>query len=161
MKILEVIKDFEGIIGAVLGFVSTLIVTDILRKKGILKIYLMEYEGIYYTNDKGEIRPMEDEKDIIMFFSLKYKIQVYNRSDTPKIMRNFKVTFVKDKKMVYSLVPKNETTRVYTSYSSKVDEMEVSNIIPREIQVLEHSGYVSVEHLDTQLKVVTRRVGLL
>nr|WP_308545312.1 hypothetical protein [uncultured Lachnoclostridium sp.] len=148
VEIIEIMKDFEGIIGAILGSVSTLIVTDFLRKKGILKTYLMKYVGIYYTNAMGEIRPIEDEKDKIMYLSLKYKIQVYNRSDTTKIMRNFKVVFIKDKKIVYSFVPNNEATRVFSTYSYKIEEMEVSNVIPREIQVLDQSGYVSDEYID-------------
>ena len=36
------IKDFEGIFGAILGSATTLIITDILHKKGRLKFYLMD-----------------------------------------------------------------------------------------------------------------------
>lgn len=148
-NILQLVKDFEGVIGAILGSVSTLIVTDILRRRGKLKSYIMKYEGVFYTNDSaGDIRPIENENDKIINYSFEYKIQVYNRSDTTKIMRDFKVVFIKDKKIVYSFVPRNEATRIYSSYSYKVDEMEVSNVMPREIQVLDQSGYVSGELID-------------
>ena len=105
----------------------------------------MKFESNYYTNDMGTVRPIERESDKIHHYSISYKIQVYNKSDTPKIMRDFKVMFFKDKKVVYSLVPKNEATRRYASHSYILDEMEVSNVTPREVQVLEHSGAIMGE----------------
>ena len=44
-KVINFIKDFEGIFGAILGSATTLIITDVLRKKGKLKFYLMDYNG--------------------------------------------------------------------------------------------------------------------
>ena len=146
--IINLVKDFEGVIGAILGSVSTLIVTDFLRKKGILKIYQMKYEGKYETyKDVGCFSGAENDLNFY-HFRFNYKLQIYNKSDTPKIMRDFKVVFIKDKKIVYSFVPNDETTRSYDSHTYRVDEMEVSNIIPREIQVLDQSGYVSEEYID-------------
>jgi hypothetical protein len=147
-NILQIIKDFEGVIGAVLGSVSTLIVNDILKKKGILKIYLMKFEGIYYTIDKGVIRQAKGEEDNILYYSFNYKIQVYNRSETPKIMRDFKVIFIKDKKIVYSVVPADESTRRVTETRYHADDMDVYNIMPKTIQVLEQSGLVNEEEFD-------------
>ena len=46
--ILNIIKEFEGIIGAVLGSIGTLIATDILKRKGKLNIYLMDFKGKYW-----------------------------------------------------------------------------------------------------------------
>jgi hypothetical protein len=40
-EILQVLNEFQGIIGTILGSVTTLIVTDILKKRGRLKIYLI------------------------------------------------------------------------------------------------------------------------
>ena len=51
-NIIKIIKEFEGIIGAILGSVVTLVVTDILKRKGKLNIYLMEFKGKYWYKDK-------------------------------------------------------------------------------------------------------------
>lgn len=56
-----ILKEFEGIIGTILGSVTTLIVTDILRKIGKLKLYLIEWRGVYYT--KGELGEIVLAKD--------------------------------------------------------------------------------------------------
>ena len=50
--ILNIIKEFEGIIGAVLGSIGTLIATDILKRKGKLNIYLMDFKGKYWYREK-------------------------------------------------------------------------------------------------------------
>jgi hypothetical protein len=147
-EVINIVKDFEGVIGAILGSVSTLIVTDILRKKGKLKIYLMKYEGIYYSNDSGVVRQAKGVEDSILYYSFSHKIQVYNKSEIPKIMRDFKVIFLKDKEIVYSLVPNDEATRRISGPIHHVDVMEVSNIMPKTIQVIEHSGIVKKEDFD-------------
>lgn len=146
-NILQIVKEFEGIIGAVLGSVATLIATDYLSKKGKLKIYLMKYEGIYETYKDVGCYSGEEKELQLYHFRLNYKLQVYNKSDTPKIMRDFKILFIRDKKVLYYLVPDDEATRRFSAHTYMVDEMEVSNVMPREIQVLEQSGYISEEEL--------------
>ena len=45
MSVVDILLEFEGIIGAILGSVATLVVTDILQRKGKIKQYLMFYEA--------------------------------------------------------------------------------------------------------------------
>lgn len=78
-EIINIIKDFEGVIGAILGSISTLIVTDFLRKRGKLKIYLMKYEGIYYTNDSGVVRQVKGVEDSILYNSYARLFIAYQR----------------------------------------------------------------------------------
>lgn len=147
-EILQVLNDFQGIIGAILGSATTLIVTDMLKKRGQLKIYLITYKDKFQTfKDVGCSMGNKEDEDFYGY-SVKYVIQVYNKSDTPKIMRDFKFVFFKNKKEIYALVPDNEDTRRYSSYTTNIDEMEISNIAPKEIQVLKQSIYIMYEVLD-------------
>ena len=50
-NIIKIIVELEGVIGAVLGVITTVIVTDILRRKGKLEIFIIKAEGIFYYND--------------------------------------------------------------------------------------------------------------
>ncbi|MCQ4922264.1 hypothetical protein NE686_04150 [Tissierella carlieri] len=147
-EILQVLNDFQGIIGAILGSATTLIVTDMLKKRGQLKIYLITYKDKFQTfKDVGCSMGNKEDEDFYGY-SVKYVIQVYNKSDTPKIMRDFKFVFFKNKKEIYSIVPDNEDTRRYSSYTTNINEMEISNIAPKEIQVLKQSIYIMYEVLD-------------
>lgn len=125
-----------------------MVATDILRKRGKLKIYLSKYDAKFETfKDVGCSMGGKRDEDFYGY-DMKYTIQVYNKSDTPKIMRDFRVIFFKDKKEVYSLVPSDEGTRRYTAHVSRVDEMEISNIAPKEIQVLDQTVYIMYDELD-------------
>ena len=139
--VLQVLNEFQGIIGAILGTVATLIVTDILKKKGKLKIYISKYNAKYDSYKNAGCFSDGDEKTRLYSFSMKYTIQVYNQSDSQKIMRDFHLVFKEDRQEIYSIVPKDEVTRRYSSHISSIDDMEISNISPREIQVLDHSFY--------------------
>lgn len=147
-EILQALNEFQGIIGTILGSVTTLIVTDILKKRGKLKNYIISYEDEFQTfKDVGCF--MRGKKDEDFYgYSVKYVIQVYNKSDTPKIMRDFKLVFLKDMEENYALVPKDEETKRYSSHIPIIDEMEILNIEPKKIQVLKQSIYVSHNMLD-------------
>lgn len=143
---LELLKEYEGIIGAVFGSVTTLITTDFLRKKGKCKIYLVFFEGKYKTyNDVGCYK--ENDSDFYSY-EIHCKYQVYNGSDIPKIMRDFKVSFIKDTQEVYSVIPKDKTTARISNKAYNIEEMEIFNISPKEIRVIEQSVYVSEKDLD-------------
>lgn len=141
-----ILKEFEGIMGTILGSVTTLIVTDLLRKIGKLKLYLIEWRGVYYSNSElGEIVLAKDDKNLYNF-GFSYILQVYNKSDTPKIMRNFKVKFYKNKE-VFSLIPYDDSTRSYQNHILHIENIEVINVKPKEIQVLKQSGYINFNEL--------------
>ena len=128
-EILQLLNDFQGIIGTILGSVTTLIVTDILKKRGQLKNYLVSYEAKFQTfRDVGCSMGGKRDEDFYGY-SIKYIIQIYNQSDTPKIMRDFRLIFYKNTKEQYSLIPDNEETRRYSAHISHIDEMEGKRLI--------------------------------
>ena len=148
-NIILIIKEFEGIVGAILGSITTLIVSDMLKRKGKLKTYLVEWKGKYETfGDVGCSLKGKESSDFYDY-NFSYTLQLYNKSDTPKIMRNFKIKFYKGKDEVFSYVPDNEDTRRYSSHAYWIDKMEVLNVNPKEIEVLKQSGHINYEELDS------------
>ena len=65
-NIICIIKEFEGIIGAILGSTFTLIITDILKKIGKLKIYLNNFEGRYWYNSKDDRYEQTTSKNMVL-----------------------------------------------------------------------------------------------
>ena len=97
-NIICIIKEFEGIIGTILGGAFTLIITDILKKIGKLKIYLNNFEGRYWYNSKADpYEPTTSKKygTSIESFRFKFDIDLYNSSEIPKIMRDLKISILK------------------------------------------------------------------
>lgn len=135
---IEIIKEFNGIIGAVVGSVTTLIVTKLLKSTGKIHLYLKDWD--VKNTIKNEFR----ERTYIKTTSLeveslyiKFKMDIYNSSEIPKIMRNIKIGFYDNKKELFSVIlndKDNEITREYFSFSqeSTIINIEAKKCIVKE-----------------------------
>ncbi len=133
--IICIIKEFEGIIGAILGSTITLIITDILKKKGKLKIYLNDFDGKYWYNSKdNHYGPTTSKKDgtNIESFRFEFDIDVYNSSELPKIMRDLKINIYKNKELLKEVDVNDEETRRVVSRCITVDKTTIYNIPAKE-----------------------------
>ena len=147
-NIILIIRELQGILGTISGAITTLIVTNILRNKGKLKTYLIDWEDKYETFKDVKCYSSDTKISDFYHYTFTYTLQVYNKSEVPKIMRNFKVNFYDEKTKIFSYIPDDETTRRYSNHRYHTDKMEVINISPKEIQVLKQSGYVKYEELE-------------
>lgn len=130
-NIICIIKEFEGIIGAILGSAVTLIITDLLKKKGKLNIYLNDFRGQFWYRDKN--RPYDISKEkmenmVLSSYKFEFNIDIYNASELPKIMRNLKICIYKNKKIINEIDVNNEETRRVVSMCITVDKTTVFNI---------------------------------
>ncbi len=139
---LKIIKEFEGIIGALLGTISTLIVTEIIRKVGKFKHYLLEYNSKIDTYGDVGCYFSGKDKDNYYGYSIKYKFQVYNGYEEPQIMRDFKLKFFKNKKEIFFLVPRDETTKHLSDAGYRIDDVDIFNLKPKEIHSFHQSVYI-------------------
>lgn len=149
MVLLDYINEFEGIIGAVLGSVSTLIVTDFIKRRGKLNIFVFNREYSFDTYGSVRCSQQGKEDNDLYGFSLKYKLHIYNSSDIPRIMRDFQIIIYLDNRIIHRLIPKDETTRVYKTHYFTVDEAGIVNINSREAIELEQSIYIHEEDMQT------------
>ena len=128
-NIVNFIKDYEGIFGAILGSAITLIITDILRKKGKIKFYLMNYNGEYWYESKekyyGPTKDKEYGQDIESY-RFQFTLDIYNTSELPKIMRDLKIKVYKDKKFLTS-IPVNDEDDYYN------EDEDVTSVITNKI----------------------------
>ena len=135
-NIICIIKEFEGIIGAILGSTFTLIITDILKKIGKLKIYLNNFEGRYWYNSKEDRYKQTTSKKYgtsIESFRFKFDIDVYNSSELPKIMRDLKISIYKNKKFLKEVNVNDEETRRVVCRCITVDKTTIFNIPAKEV----------------------------
>lgn len=88
MAVIDVIYQFQGIVGATLGVVATLIVTQILHNIGKLYFYNMHYE---LERKNGNNRSGNPEMN---FADCKIDVQIYNNSESMKVIRNIQVAYV-------------------------------------------------------------------
>lgn len=141
--IIKIIKEFEGIIGAILGSVVTLVVTDILKQKGKLNIYLMEFKGKYWYKDKdyGDTTTKRKES-VIDSYRFNFVIDVYNSNELPKIMRDIKICIYNDNELLNEVFVNDEETRRVSCHTIMVDKTTVFNIGGKESYNLKMSAEI-------------------
>lgn len=132
---LQTIKDFEGIIGAILGVIFTLITTHLLKGIGTIKIYFKDYSIEKHEKDQmGYTRRVKttslDSEELIIIIEL----ELYNSADVPKIMRNISMALYDKNKEIFKVIPYDDDKKIvrpqYTqSYEADIINLEVKKCI--------------------------------
>ena len=156
-NVITIIKEFDGIIGAILGSVITLIVTDILKSKGKLKIYLMKGQGNFYYNVMGFHQTYRESKeDKLSYYKYELELNIYNSSDSFKFIRDIKLIVSNGDKFILEDEIMDEETRVYNQHFSHIDPAKIYNIAPKIVMPLKLSFSLSdkeYKSIDTKKKV--------
>ena len=138
------IKEFEGIIGAVLGTVATLITTNILKGLGKLNVYVMNSTGKFNYNVNGFIqKDRESKEDKLCGYDHKLVLNLYNSSDSPKFLRDLKLNVFNEKEFLFAIDMQDENTRRFSAGISKADNAKIYNIEPRIAIELSLSFYLT------------------
>lgn len=132
-------SDYIGIIGAVAGSVSTLLVVEGIHRIGRIRIFLNEIRIKYYMNSNFKNSLYEDVKQP---FRLGYDLDIYNSGNMPNILHNFSLAFYKGNTLVLEDRPKCDGT--------------VLNINPR--QVISVSQIFDTDDIDNSLVGTTKIV---
>lgn len=142
------IKEFEGIIGALLGVIITMLMNEYLKSKGKIKYYFSNFTINYMGVDKGIYRSFDKESD---YSSIEYEfnIQIYNTSESKKILRDIKIQFISDE-LEIKVVPKDSSTRRGYAGGFTCDNIGVININPKEILEMKVEGHIGSQ--DTDIK---------
>lgn len=116
------ISDFEGIIGAVLGVIVTLVTTHLLRFYGQVNIEINDVSVHYFKKDEynENIHCDEEEAEDIKII---FDVYFYNNSDVPKSLKCLSIQFCNSKK------EKLYGTTLHDIKSD--DELEIMNFQPK------------------------------
>lgn len=138
-KFISIIKEFEGIIGALLGVIITMLMNEYLKEKGNIKYYFdnltINYKargnyGNYMDVDKGE-----DYEGV----EYRLDIQLYNTSESRKILRDIKLQFIGSEGTIED-IPKDRSTERVSGGISIRDSLKIININPKEIVEIKVGG---------------------
>lgn len=94
-NLIRILKEFEGIIGTLLGIVVGTVISYLQNNTGKIKIFLTE-SNYYFTEsniDKNDRVTYTEKKDGTNShdFDFSSNIEIYNSSNTRKILRNIKL----------------------------------------------------------------------
>jgi hypothetical protein len=141
VKVIEIVKEFEGIIGVVFGSVATLVTSHLLKNIGQLHIYFDYWDAYYQGRDSSGGVKRVDPGDQPFTFEFFFEVDIYNSSDNFKILRNVCASFERKGK-------EQLETLLYQSKSLKIDEIKVVNVSPKTILHFDLYGYIGEDQLD-------------
>ncbi|WP_146874016.1 hypothetical protein [Bacillus paralicheniformis] len=155
----EIISNFEGIIGALLGVIVTLILTHILKHFGGIKFFIVDFE-INFRIDKndGWDAKVNSSKDEATQVEIKSQIEIYNGAEIPKILREVKFCFYKNTNLLVSVIPDDVATERFDRYSHYRDELFNINLPSK--QITEINLIKNIKEEETRLVKKCNRVYL-
>ncbi len=149
-EFLVVLKDYQdifaAILGAVLGMISTLVTTSILRGRGKVKVSsstidfkIVEQE----QNDFGDLVSKDvssiQEANLIEF---NFRMTFYNSSELPKGIHDIKFKFIDDKGSEVLVTPKDSDYDEWNGSRWKRESVKVIEIDPRKVAQKYLYGYI-------------------
>jgi len=121
-----------GIIGTLLGTLLGWILNSI-NHIGKLKFYISQWnEEIMKIDEIGN--SVECNPDQSEWYNYKIILDIYNKSDIPKIMRDINIRFVENQNVLYKEVPDDDKTKRFSAAQAWYDKVEPLTIQPKTIQ---------------------------
>lgn len=132
--------DFSGMVGAILGSVSTLVVSKWLQSWGRITCIPVKWVISWQKqNSYGEFTPCSKEETTYIHYELEGDF--FNAKDSPIGLRNFRLVFLNGKDELMSDIPYDERTRRHTIHGlSLASELDVVNLPPHEFIHLKITG---------------------
>lgn len=90
---IEFIKSFEGIIGTVIGIILGSLITLITKRSGKILCYLNSVKLTFQKLELGMMNTVTKD-DNPQLGIMDFEIELFNGSDTPKIIRGLKVSVI-------------------------------------------------------------------
>ncbi|KIL35156.1 hypothetical protein SD71_16145 [Cohnella kolymensis] len=141
----KILKDYEGIIGAVLGVAVTMIVTFILKKIGKVYITVDDFDIKNYRFDSGYPKGTVDYAEA-EYVDISFEISFFNSSDEPRGFQDIKVVFYDSyRNVIFKKTPHDMRTTRNTSYGSTSDELKIINLPSKTMLQIGVETYVREE----------------
>ncbi len=145
-----ILKNYDGILGVILGTVVTLIVSNVIRNYGKIHFYVNEYdvylshEGINESGNRTIERVNSLEK--ANYFNYALEIEFYNNSEIPKILRNIRIIIRRKvfNKVIFSktINPNNVKHKEKFFYTDIRDGFKFINLEPKKIVNMRIEGKI-------------------
>jgi hypothetical protein len=144
------LEKFEGIIGALLGVMLTLIMTELFKRTGKFIFYTTKSEVEFrkQTNPLfSDYRAIQDIADADQI-SIKLILEIFNSADTPKVLRQGIFNFYKDNSLLLSVEPKDNSTARSNGHWTIRDGFINANIKNKEIITIDLSNVLTKEQTE-------------
>ncbi|MGE8207825.1 hypothetical protein ACQKP0_25495 [Heyndrickxia sp. NPDC080065] len=154
---IKFLKEFEGIIGAIIGSISTLIVTHWLKNTGKLTLVIndviKEYSRLSDSGNWVTIDTLTEDS----YAKLKFSIEIYNYSENIKTLNNVRYELIDDSnKVIHEGKLFDSETGVFSAGAHRYDKFEFLNCNPK--QLVKKKLRISFDPSDVLLLRITEKI---
>lgn len=145
----NIIKEFEGIFGVLLGVVVTMGSTELIKRWGKIYNYFDNWNASLYKQDScgASIRTSLDDYEESYCYNYEFDMQIFNSSQIYKVLRDIKIEFVFENKSIFD-IPKDSATTRHLAYGVISDEIKSINLVPMQILNYKLSGYIEKDRIN-------------
>ena len=137
MIVLEYLREFQGIIGALAGVVVTLIVSHFIKNSGTVKIHSQGLKYTSYTDDSNGLDSIgRTLGGRYIAFELQGVILFENTSESTKAIHNIRLEFLTNNNTKEQEIQDSSTIKKVAGGIS-FDTITHLNILPKEIIAIE------------------------
>lgn len=145
--VIKILSEFQGIIGATVGVIATLIVTSVIKNLGKIYIYFRNW-GIKFYKMSGVGDHIISEIKEASYCSYSFEMEIMNSSELPKALRDIKVRFYNsDNKLLVESIPQDESTRKVSTGGSRIEPIKIINLPSKQMIYFNVSGYIKTENI--------------
>jgi len=145
--VIKILSEFQGIIGATVGVIATLIVTSVIKNLGKIYIYFRDW-GIEFYKMGGAGDHIISEIKEACYCSFSFEMEVMNSSELPKALRDIKVRFYNiNNKLLAESIPQDESTRKVSMSGSRIEPIKIVNLPSKQMVYFDISGYIKTENI--------------
>ncbi len=144
---LETILKFQGVLGAVVGVIATLIVTHLLRHAGKIYIYFRNWDIKYFKVGEAGGSLETSNLDETEYCSYSFEIEILNSSEVPKVLRDITIVFYDNNKKLIEKTPNDESTKKTFVSGVKIGLLKILNLPPKQLIYRKVSGNIKKEEL--------------
>ena len=143
MILLEYLKEFQGIIGALAGVIATLIVSQFVKNSGTIKTHQKEFKYTPSFDDPNNVdeygRPLGG---IVTAFEIKGTILFENTSESMKAIHDIKLMFLTNSGEKFKELQDVSTIRKSAGFIA-YDKVTHLNLPAKEITAIEVRMYAN------------------
>lgn len=145
--VIKILSEFQGIIGATVGVIATLIVTSVIKNLGKIYIYFRDW-GIEFYKMGGGGDHIISEINEARYCSFSFEMEIMNSSELPKALRDIKVRFYNsDNKLLVESIPQDESTRKISTGGSRIEPIKIINLPSKKMIYFNVGGYIKTENI--------------
>ena len=145
-EVLETASKFQGILGAAIGVIATLIATSLIKNLGRILIYFRGWKmNVSKRDGAGGLEPATPLNANYCDYS--FEIELINTSETPRALREIKINFYDNRKLLLETIPKDDSTKKTSISGTVSNPLKIINLPPKQMVYYKVSGYIKTEDI--------------